>query len=243
MEMRLSPQTRNRFLALLLACLAVTLILGSNGCMRTYRMSPEEVAASKRTHFNLIVIPASIQGAVGSPRYLESDTTRSDSTLKDSLTTPQSASQLIRFDSLGGSIDFNQQLVKGRTAKGDQIVIPFDSVVHVRFRGVDRGGIGMTLKEYAAAQELAARESPRRIKWRKLPCWDMVRFDHDKAVYDPSTGLISGRSAHGKLVSARLTDVRYLQDKEPNPYKTARISMSLIVLTAIALGVTHSLTP
>ncbi len=238
MPARQSHRITARSIPILL--LAVLAVLG--GCTKTYRYSPDEAAASSRQHFDLVVVPSTIRGVVALERIPVADTAGIDSATAAAIAARPPIPRVFWFDSAGGTIDVDQRVVSGRLKGGEERRFPFDSVLYAQFGGIDKHVARMSIKEYVTAQALALQTSPKELKWRSYPCWNVVRYNQYKGVRHVEAGSITGRTRGGSQLEIPFSSVRYLEYHEPNVYKTARIGMTTFVLAIIILGATHNLT-
>ncbi|MFZ1684941.1 MAG: hypothetical protein WAU88_12550 [Candidatus Zixiibacteriota bacterium] len=233
-------------------CSCALLLVGSiclSACSLTHRLTPEEARCESNRTYGEIVIPAKISGVVLEVQAQAIDSVSKDTSIsvmpqeKKVDTLKQLRRVLIHFDSLGGRLVPDSQLVVGHSVNGDSIALPMDSVVFLQFRGVDRGQSMMTVQAAQQANDYVLGRPGQKVGRGRYANWNVIQFDSRGATIDPAAGRISGTSARGVPVSADLDDVVTLtwseslfRQVERHPYRLVRVAVALLVAGVLVLG-------
>lgn len=143
--------------------LAITALLGLNvSCTKIVRLSAEEAEGKSQDKILEIGLSSEIKGIVLSTR------------------------ELITFDSLGGQLDKNNKIVKGKNKRGESIELDLDDVLEVQVSRnavivFDKiGGVFDTRTQLITGSTLAGREVE--IPLEEMLYLKVKRFDVSKSV-------------------------------------------------------------
>jgi hypothetical protein len=147
--------------------------------------------------------------------------------------------EVVTFDSAGGVIDVERQVVTGTSAEGSPFKEGFVNLLFLQVKETDLAKKFVSPLNFTCdAEELLA--APHlRIRQGSSACWDVVVFDKHGGRYDSASQAIVGVSRHGTAISVDLSDVIHARYDKRDIYKTTRLGLVVCALFVFANGAFH----
>jgi hypothetical protein len=146
---------------------------------------------------------------------------------------------VISFDSTGGNVQVDKQMVSGISSQGEEVEQAFSSLLYLQVKEVDLAKKFITPYDLTCDREDAINNPDKRIKHGSSPCWDVIEFDKHGGKYDSSSQAIVGISRRGSEVDIALDDCLQIRYRRPDPWQTMRLGVSLLGIFLFANGATH----
>lgn len=209
----------------------------ATGCSTTRVHLAPEIASNPDQVYEAIVRPASLVGVVVAPdENVVYDTL--DERLYPRLIAP-SVPEVITFDSIGGTVDVENQTVTGTDSSGGLFKEGFVNLLYLQVKEVDLAKKFVSPMELTCEREAFASKPRRMIEHGSSPCWDVIEFNNAGGRYDSTTRAIVGTTKRGTEVSVDVDDILQSRTSRRNLWKTTRLAVALGGLFVFANGALH----
>lgn len=208
-----------------------------SGCGTSKIILSKDIAGLPGEKYIEIVRPAPLVGVVIAPE---------ENVLYDTLNgqlyprlTGYDSPEIVTFDSSGGTIDLDNRTVTGVSEAGKLFTGGFVNLLFLQVKEVDLAKKFITPMELTCDWESVTAKPGKRIKHGSSPCWDVVEFEDDGGRYDSTTQAVVGLTKRGTPVAVKTQDILQARNYRKNPYKTARLAISVAGLFLFANGTLH----
>ncbi len=183
--------------------------------------------------FSKVVYPSAIHSIMLTPAIAESLLVIGDTAGADSGT---GVNRKIEFKEHTGHLLFDKSLITGLDSAGVPVSFRFDQITHIGFKNIGLAPKYMFPADVIAAAEQGLSHPLRKVKRGTIPYWDVVSFADDDGHIDTGTEKVVGRSKDEKPLHIDVSQVRYLEYKKFNVYKTVRFGLSTATMALFVKG-------
>lgn len=205
-----------------------------SGCSTAYRISIDEARRMSDPRFSKVVYPSAIQGVLLTPEAIASLPG-----ISDTMTVTDSApgdNRQIEFMTGTGNINLRDRVVTGIDSAGDSVSIRFDQILYIGFKNTGLALGFMSPREVESAIEAGLSDPLTEVKRGQIPFWDVISFANNGGHIDKNRGMVIGRNKEDNLIQVDLSDIRYLEYREFNLYKTLRFGLSTATVALFVKG-------
>jgi|GEM_PF-1942361 len=206
-------------------------------CTASRLLLSDEIPGHPEVKYREVLRPAKVIGSVVAPE----DRIVYD-TLGDRLyprLVQGDVPEVVTFDSAGGVIDVERQVVTGTSNAGSPFKQGFVNLLFLQVKETDLAKKFVSPLDLTCDAEELLAAPHRRIRQGSSACWDVVVFDGHGGRYDSTTRTIVGVTRHGTPISVDLSDVIHARYNKRDIYKTTRLGLAMFGLFMFANGAFH----